>query len=131
MRVRCESNVAAGGWSSTSHLLRSEYALIVGREYDVVALVLYQGLLGVLLHDENELHCWTPIRLFTVIDGRMPDWWTFASFASDGTGVEAIWGYEELVAMGGGHYKALIEFEPEAQRIFHREWRKVQHSSGV
>jgi hypothetical protein len=69
---------------------------------------------------------WLPLELFSVEDPQVPDHWEFGSsmqygsnaFAS--TGVEAIWGYHELVH-SVEHFNGLINREPAALDVFRCE----------
>ncbi|SHF89412.1 hypothetical protein [Streptoalloteichus hindustanus] len=100
------------------------YPVTVGHTYQVYAMVFFRRALVVLLNDDNSMPRAYPVELFEVVDGEVPDDWTFARRFRDGEfGVTAVLGYSELVA-DEDHLDLLMDNDREAWRIFFREVRR-------
>lgn len=123
MRVICNSNSGQSLPSrmlSSGHTLQSSFTVSIGREYHVFAMALWQGVILLLLADDHHLPNWFPMCLFSANDPRLPDEWSFWSAESDEEGLQALWGYKQLIA-NATHYDGLLEREPEALRYFYEE----------
>ena len=101
----------------------------LGAEYPVIGMGLFETVLSVLVRDETGKPSWLEIGLFEV-SGDVPNDWDFALYdglaASGGdasNGWVARWGYDELVN-NPNHSDALIERDPEALRIFDKEYAR-------
>ncbi|QOK94357.1 hypothetical protein HF908_23540 (plasmid) [Ralstonia pseudosolanacearum] len=105
---------------SLGYTPQSSFTVSVGREYRVFAMALWQGVMLLLLADDHHLPNWFPMCLFSVSDSRLPDEWSFCSTESNEGELQALWGYEQLIA-DTTHYDGLLEREPEALRYFYEE----------
>ncbi|WP_120026865.1 hypothetical protein [Amycolatopsis panacis] len=71
----------------------------------------------VLLESDTGLANWFPIELFEVVDGALPANWRFATRDEGETGLQAIWGYPELVD-DPSYNEDLVEREAPAAAVF-------------
>jgi hypothetical protein len=125
MRVTCKANTAnAIPPGQISNFVvdpdQAVFHISVGTEYFVSAMALYKSSLILLLVDDTEKPNWYPIQMFSVIEGKLPSDWFFSTTVATQHGVDAVWGYEQLVA-NPKHYEELIERDPDALRAFKRE----------
>jgi hypothetical protein len=103
--------------------------LVVGKTYIVYAISVWKRELAYLIipvfldeenlpesSDEEDLPSWYPAELFQVITPRLPRFY-FAIFENDPRGLNALWGYKELIE-DYHHYVGLIDREPEALKTF-------------
>jgi len=116
MRVTC---ISKNGESFSDHLIRagytanSDFALSVGKEYEVYAMSLWCGVIMLLLADEHHLPNWLPMELLSLSDSRVPADWSFLPCLANEKGLQALWGYERLIT-DASHYDDLIERGPTA-----------------
>jgi hypothetical protein len=118
MLVRCLVNTGVptqehGLWFSA----KTKFHLTVGTDYPVHGVAVFKRGVIVLLLDDTGKPNWHPIELFEVTDGTLRPGWKFATRDDGDQGMQAIFGYPELVD-DEGHKDALIERDPEALRIF-------------
>lgn len=128
MIVRCVKNTGADlgpfGQVGLFYTDRTSFPTKIGQEYVVFGMALFNNGLNVLV-SVDEWPAWLPIRLFEVTDPALSSQWEFSLAADDGTeslGVQARWGYHELVT-GVDHYIGLIECDPRALDRFDAERR--------
>lgn len=123
MRATC---VSKKGKAFSDQLIRagytvnSDFALSVGKDYEVYAMSLWCGVIMLLLADEHHLPNWFPMELFSLRDSRVPADWSFLQSLANEKGLQAIWGYERLIT-DASHYDDLIERGPTALRHFYEE----------
>lgn len=101
------------------------FYVTIGKEYNVFSMVLWNSNLYVLLYDDTNNAHWYPIVLFSVSDNNIPLDWHFSLLPENNLGIEAIWGYKEMIK-NSSHYEALIECHPEALKIFEEEKNKQE-----
>ncbi len=120
MIVRCIVNSGAG-LGALGHGLHfsadTRFDVSVGAGYPVHGMAIFERGLIVLVKDETGRPNWYPVELFEVVDGTLPADWRFATRDEGASGMQAIWGYPELVD-DPGHKDALIEREPDALAVF-------------
>lgn len=116
MRVVCKTNRGCDVPKKIISIMVYENTvcseLKIGNEYTVYAISLYKGALHYMIED---LPSWYPAEFFQVTDRLIYNEWYF-EFYGDVNGLNALWGYKELLDLT--HYEALLEIEPEAQEIF-------------
>jgi hypothetical protein len=98
---------------------RSQLALKVAHKYYVYGMNSFRGVIMTLVVDETDLPNWYPIELFEVVDPAIPDDWFFRRVEGSTNGLEAIWGYKDLV-LTPGHYDQLINRDPQALEVIRR-----------
>jgi hypothetical protein len=131
MRVLCKYN--SGGDLTPNHFdigytSESEFDLKKGKEYSVYGITLSKGLLSYLIVGEGLAPHWYPAELFIVTRSELPASWHFAALSEkDGYVVNAIWGYEELVATEN-HFDDLSNLEPDAMKVFVERKRQIDES---
>jgi len=134
MQVRCKINTGNALPPKYFDVFRGEskqtvYHISIGKEYVVFAIALWQSAIVFLLSDDTDLPNWYSTEFFSVTDAHLPDGWSFSSTAAREHGVEAICGYEHIIA-DPQHYEALLERDPKALSIFHEQKRKAGGLAG-
>lgn len=93
--------------------------LEIGRIYLVMGMTLVDGVLNYLIDSGRVINAHHH-QLFEIIENKIPPTWFFRSFTDTDKffqGLEAIWGYHELV-FDSNHYEKLIEMEDEAHETY-------------
>jgi hypothetical protein len=123
MYVKCTTNSAAGLGEPQHGLYFSpgtEFDVTVGESYPVYGMAMYKRGLIVLLKDDTGKPNWHPVELFEVTDGQLPAGWKFATRDDGELGMQAIFGYPELVD-DEGHKDALLERDSAALLTFEQQ----------
>ncbi|HEY3924095.1 MAG TPA: hypothetical protein VGL75_05990 [Acidothermaceae bacterium] len=114
---------------------RTVFHLVVGKNYVVAGLGIFETVLLALVCDETGNPNWLPVGLFDFAGNSIPDDWEFALFdgvaASGGAAGHrwvARWGYRQLVR-DPRHSDALIERDPHALAIYFAEVAKFSDES--
>jgi hypothetical protein len=104
--------------------------LSLGNVYMIYGISLWQNSLNYLIvPKEASLPNWYPVDLFEIMDESFYSESYFGYFGgSDDRGLNAIWGYKELVK-DHQHYVDLIEREPDAIRVFLKRKKEIDESS--
>ena len=113
------------------------FHLVVGKEYVVVGLGIFETVLVALVCDETGKPGWLPVGLFEFDVSSMPSDWEFALYdgvaASGGDSLNrwvARWGYHELVA-DKTHSDGLVERNPHDLEVFYRELGRWSSGAGL
>jgi len=101
----------------------STFDLVIGTEYMVYSICLYQGSLAYLLVGEGHRPEWYPAELFQLINGEIPSTWQYV-FSGFEYELNAIWGYDELVT-DEDHFDQLSILEESAEIIFWARRREI------
>ena len=150
MNVVCQANKASEIGSFRRGLYfepNATFDLIVGQIYRVYAIALfrevdlaasidpkprwYPAQAGLIVLTSRAgisppVPAWYPIEFFSIDDAELPGHWLFRSSMAFGverllqTGVEAIWGYPELVD-SPDHMLGLLDRDPKALAVFRSE----------
>lgn len=133
MHIKCIENT--GKNLSKTHFSMgytsvSEFDLELGKDYSVYGISWWSGVVFFLLLGEGGYPRWCPSELFTITQNTIPADWFFATFL-DGqkNGLQAILSYDEMVNSLDEHYDALLEYEPEAIKVFFRRKDEIDCSS--
>ena len=81
-------------------------------------------MLLLLLMDEYQLPNWFPADLFSIDEPHLPENWSFKMCINAEHGLQAVWGYEELI-FDEAHHDDLLERDPEALRVFYEKALKA------
>jgi hypothetical protein len=101
------------------NLPTSKFDLELENEYIVYGISWWNGVVYYLLIGEGKYPHWYPSELFTVSQNAIPGNWFFTTFGdSEKNGLQAILSYNEMVNNLDEHYDSLMEYEPEATKIF-------------
>ena len=123
MRIVCKVN--KGCDLSTKTLAAMPYAktifnsLQIGQEYTVYGISLYKNVVLYLISDTPS---WYPAELFNITDPLVYTEWHF-HFYGDFYGLNAIWGYKEL--LDPVHYDNLLDGESEDLAIFEKRKQEI------
>ena len=123
MRVTCIANSGEAlpeNYFAVGYTKESVFHVKVTSDYPVFGVGVYRGVVLFLLLDNVGLPSWYPADLFTIRDARVPDHWLSAVYPRNEIGLAFLIGYEALIA-DDAHYDALLEREPDALAIFHRQ----------
>lgn len=93
--------------------------ITAGKEYEVHAAVVFEGLVLVQVVDDVGYPGWKPAWLFDVVDPSVPTDWICSTFHDDPSLVLG----PEFVAGGQERYAAMVELEPEQVERF---WKRVE-----
>jgi hypothetical protein len=103
--------------------------LTIGKVYSVYGFSIFKNNLYYLI--DNPLEGWPinpdwyPVEIFEVVDSSLPKEMYFGYFGSnDKRGVNALWGYKELVH-DYSHYEGLVEIEEDAIRVFQKRKEEI------
>lgn len=126
MEVACVKSMGSelsapehGFWYSPS----THFPVTIGNRYRVVGMSLYNHRLAYLIENDASRPDWLPVGLFTIVDPRLPSFWSFsipevASEMPEGSwGLQGLWGYRELTS-SLDHYQGLIEQVPADIEVF-------------
>lgn len=90
-----------------------------GKEYEVHAAAVFEGLLLVQVIDDVGYPAWKPAWLFDVVDRAVPTDWICSTFHDDPSLVLG----PEFIAGGQERYAAMVELEPEQVERF---WKRIE-----
>jgi hypothetical protein len=130
MKVKCVAN--QGKFLSTrslsaGQLKSSEFQLEIDKLYTVYSISLWKGTLTYLTMDKwFTLPFWHPAELFKVEDHLLPIEWFFKFFGHQEVGLEALWGYQEMI-FDPFHYQNLIEREDNAVKTFLKRKEEIDN----
>ncbi len=101
-----------------------------GEEHTVYGMTLWNSVPKYLIVDtDSSMPYLEAAYFFEVIDDRCPHTWSFAYYPENrGIGLEAIWGYPELVDLKTGHYDGVLLGDPEARKLFHIRRMEIENS---
>lgn len=91
----------------------------VGKEYEVHATALFEGIVLVQVVDDRGYPGWKPAWLFDVVDTRIPADWICSTFHDDPSLVVG----PEFVAGSQDRYVAMVELEPDQVERF---WKRLE-----
>ncbi len=131
MIIRCTDNIGAKlleyGPLPFGIFESSEYGeLEIGREYMVMGMVIFDGLLRYIT-DDGELVGAYPWQLFEILDHMLPVSWYFNSVdlrSSEFPNKEAIWGFYELV-FEEKYFEELSELERNAIEVYFKRKKEI------
>jgi hypothetical protein len=139
MIARCVRNTGATlGVPERGHLYSANtvFGLVIGAEYPVLGLGIWETVLVALVCDETGKPNWLPVGLFEITSQHVPADWEFAlldGLAASGGDASNRWvarvGYPELVR-NPSHSDELVERDPAALRIFFRELAETSEKCG-
>jgi hypothetical protein len=110
--VGCPPTVAAFGSP------QSDTSITVGKEYEVHALSVYQGVVGVLIVCDANIPTWLPGWFFKVCEASVPDDWV-CNLPSES--LQMIVG-PAFIAADETSYSRMVELHSESVATF---WRRV------
>lgn len=90
-----------------------------GKEYEVHAAAVFEGLVLVQVVDDFGYPGWKPAWLFDVIDPAVPADWICSTFHDEPSFLLG----PEFVAGGQERYAAMVELEPEQVERF---WKRIE-----
>jgi len=125
MRISCRANSGQAlpeSYLGNGYFRESVFNVTIGSEYAVLGIAVYKGIVCFLLVDDVSLPNWYPADLFSVVDSRIPANWFSALYPGNAAALGFLIGYRALI-FDERHYDALLERDPEALEIFHREVR--------
>ena len=140
MRVKCTTNskkdladyeyssLKKGKFGRFNISNEGEYPVIIGNEYLVVGMIMFQNYLAYLI-DESGLIFTAPCYLFVVTDPEINSRWYFRMTNKEENiypFIQAIWGYKELCSEKQSYEDLIVEMKDEAQGIYYR--RKAELS---
>jgi hypothetical protein len=98
--------------------------LKVGVVYEIAAMFIFNGVLEFLVEGDGGVAVPAPAGLFEVVDGTLPQTWTFAArtVGDDESGISAIWGYWSIVNVPD-HLESLFDMKAPAMEAFLAELR--------
>lgn len=126
MKVKCVSlvNLLHLSTSATTEKVqiseRADDFLKVGNTYTVYSFSIWRNTLNYLLDiplGNKSCPEWFSAGFFETIEFSLPKNMYFRYFSDDKRGVEALWGYKELI-LDYQHYQGLIEMDDTAITIF-------------
>jgi len=128
MKVTCTGNsgesLPARYWGH-GYSRATRFEFVIGTEYMVYAICLYQGSLMYLLVGDGRRPAWYPAELFQVTNGDLPSTWQYA-FLGFESQLNAIWGYDELVNVPE-YFDDLSNLEEPAEIIFWERQREIDN----
>lgn len=98
--------------------------ITVGREYDVYAVSVFEGVVFHQVVDDFRWPVWLPAWHFDVVDHGIPDDWTFNTFRA---GRLACVIGPDFVSSSKSAHEQMVELEPEQVEQF---WSRVEALSG-
>lgn len=140
MRVKCTTNrkkdladyeyksLNKGEFGRFNISDEGEYPVIIGNEYLVVGMIMFQNYLAYLI-DESGLIFTAPCYLFVVTDAEINSRWYFRITNKEENiypFIQAIWGYKELCFEKQSYEDLIVEMKEEAQGMYYR--RKAELS---
>lgn len=111
----CPSEMAAKGFFP-----ESQTDITIGKEYEVHALSLFNGLLSFQIIDDYDYPSWLPSWLFDVIDSSLPDDWICNVFVGDSP--HFVLG-PIFVATDELSYANMVEMDPQSVECF---WSRIK-----
>jgi hypothetical protein len=124
MRTRCTGNrgsdLPADVLEASRNTPLATFNLIIGNEYTVYAMKLaVYGLSVMVVSGDPPRPYWSPIDLFEVLDGDIPNNWEFTRVAGHHW-IRALWGYKSLIH-DPAHHDDLINRKIHARDAFLRD----------
>ncbi len=110
----------------------TDFQIKFGTILIVYSISYWENVLHYLTLDNStaSLPDWYPAELFEAVNQSLPVDWHHNYFGEDDPrGVQALWGYREMV-MDYAHYNDLIERKDEAIRIFLRRKNEMEEIEG-
>jgi hypothetical protein len=130
MKVVCihtNGNDIDSGLLPSGFNTESETNLILGKEYTVMGIMVYEKSIFYLL-DEDSAPYWYPTVLFSVSDGKISSNWYFKIITeNESPYAEAIWGYYDLCFVKG-YSDRLMDRKEYEMRIYFREKMKIENN---
>lgn len=117
MRVRARKATPAAAPASLRRYL-GQTLVTAGKEYEVHAAAVFEGLVFVQVVDDVGYPGWEPAWLFDVVDPAVPADWICSTFHDDPSLVLG----PEFIASSTEHYRAMVELEPAQVEKF---WKRV------
>lgn len=114
--VGCPAAVAAFGSP------QSETYLTIGKEYEVHAISVFQGVIGLLIVGDVNIPLWRPSWFFEVCDGTIPNDWICSLPGED---LQMVLG-PAFIATDEASHNRMVEREPESVAAF---WQRVDAQS--
>jgi len=103
--------------------------LSLGEIYTVYSISVCKNVLHYLVvPEECGLPDWYPAELFEVVNEKLPENTYFKNFTGDPRGLNALWGYQEMV-LNYSHYGDLLERQEHALHIFHLRKQEFDNSA--
>ncbi|OOG18170.1 hypothetical protein BWD42_12955 [Sphingobacterium sp. CZ-UAM] len=105
---------------------KSNYPIVVGKEYLVMGLIVYKDHQGYLIDDEGFIAC-CPCQLFEIIVPKVNLNWHFRLVEKDENiypFVQAIFGYPELCSDKHAYENLIVDIDHDTQRTYFR--RKIE-----
>lgn len=122
MKIQCKSSDGKKLSNKCQELgftVNSDFDITLDREYVVYGVCIWRNVILYLISDDIDNPNWYPAELFSVIDSKISDGWSFTTYDDGEYDVEATLGYPQL--LDKSHYVKLIERESEALKIFFQE----------
>ena len=94
--------------------------LKIGEKYTVYAISIYKNVVRYFITD---IPTWYPADLFDASDRLLYNEWYFEFYGNDVDGLNALWGYKEL--LDPVHYQNLLERESEDIAIFAKRKQEI------
>lgn len=118
MRVRARATDRAAAPEPVRPYLGAAPAVTTGKEYEVHAAAVFEGLFLLQIVDDSQYPSWKPAWLFEVLDPAMPSDWICSCFPDEPSVVLGPW----FIARSLEAYQAMVELEPEQVDRF---WKRV------
>ena len=110
-------------------LITRDFGLPLGRIFTVYSISIWQDVLHYLIvEDDVSRPFWFPVELFIIQDNLLPKETYYKYFGlEDKRGVNALWGYKEMV-FDDQHYIDLLERKETAIKIFLKRKKEIDES---
>ena len=109
------------GWTKQSQMY-----LKINQEYEVYGMYYYSGIFKYLVVEDDSSPNWYPSEIFEIVNNKIPTWWYFDMIDNPKGGIEALWGYDELIN-NEDHYDNLINREKVDLEIFHKRKKTIEN----
>ena len=122
MRVRARTKDYATAPTAVRPYL-GQTLITSGREYEVYAAVVFEGIVLTQVIDDSDRPGWKPAWLFEVVDATVPADWICSMFRDEPSLILG----PAFVAGSLEQYTAMVELEPEQVEAF---WKHVKETGG-
>lgn len=119
MRVRARPEAECKSPPETLRFYLGQSLITPGREYEVHAITVFEGVTAVQIINDLDFPNWRPAWLFEITDNALPDDWICSFWRSEPSLVLG----PDFLAKDEEAYRSMVELEPEQVDRF---WSRIQ-----